>query len=69
MSKESVIRDRTGQRLGIIAEEGSRLVARNISNLPLGYYDPKDDYTRDRNQRIICKGNVLASLIPRTAGS
>jgi hypothetical protein len=45
MSKESVIRDRTGQRLGIIAEDGSRLVARNISNLPIGYYNPKDDRT------------------------
>jgi hypothetical protein len=69
MSKESVIRDRTGQRLGIIAEDGSRLVARNISNLPIGYYNPKDDYTRDKNQQIIAKGNVLASLIPRAAGS
>ena len=69
MSKESVIRDRTGQRLGTIVQEGNRFVARNLSNLPLGYYDPQDDYTRDTTQKILCKGNVLSALVLKAAGS
>ena len=68
MAQETVIRDRTGKRLGVIVEEGNRLVARNISNLPLGYYYPQDDYTRDTNQQIICKGNALSALILKAAG-
>ncbi|MGO8677729.1 MAG: hypothetical protein ACLQVX_17875 [Limisphaerales bacterium] len=68
MAQETVIRDRTGKRLGIIVEEGNRLVARNLSNLPLGYYYPKDDYTRDTSQQIICKGNALSALVLKAAG-
>ena len=69
MANETVIRDRTGQRLGSIVQEGNRFVARNLSNLPLGYYHSQDDYTRDRNQQIICKGNVLSALVLKAAGS
>jgi hypothetical protein len=65
---EEVIRDRTGRRLGVIVHEGGRLVARNIQNLPLGYYDLKDGYTRDTTQTIICKGNILAALVLKAAG-
>lgn len=65
---EEVIRDRTGQRLGTIAQQGNRFVARNNQSQPLGYYDPKDAYTRDVQQRIVCKGNVLAALVLKAAG-
>jgi hypothetical protein len=60
---EEVICDKTGRRLGTIVQEGGRRVARNIQNLPLGYYYPGDDYTRDRNQQIICRGNIFSSLV------
>lgn len=65
---EEVIRDRTGRRLGTIVQEGGRLVARNIQNLPLGHFDLKDGYTRDTAQQIICKGNVLAALVLKASG-
>lgn len=64
---EEVIRDRTGQSLGIIIKEGGRLVARNVENLPLGYYYPKEGYTRDTTQKIICQGNALATLVLKAA--
>ena len=63
-----VIRDRTGKRLGMIVQEGNRLVARDVQNLPLGYFDLKDGYTRDTSQTIICKGNGLAALVLKSAG-
>ena len=66
---EEIIRDRTGKRLGTIVQEGNRLVARNVQNLPLGYYDLKDGYTRDTTQTIICKGNILAALVLKAAGA
>jgi hypothetical protein len=62
-----VIRDRTGRRLGTIVEDGNRLVARNIENITLGYYTPKDGYTRDKTQTTICQGNILASLVLKAA--
>ena len=65
---EEIIRDRTGKRLGTIVQEGNRLVAKNLQNLPLGYYDLKDGYTRDTTQKIICKGNTLAALVLKAAG-
>ena len=63
-----MIRDRTGRRLGSIVWEGGRIVAKNIQNLPLGSFDEKDGYTRDRTQVIICKGNILASLVLEATG-
>ncbi len=68
MAQETVIRDRTGKRLGIIVEEGSRLVARGVANLPLGYYPPKNDHTKETNQQIICRGSTLPALILRASG-
>jgi len=66
---EEVIRDRTSRRLGTIAQEGNRRVARNIQNLPLGYFDERDGYTRDKTQKIICKGNALSALVLKAAGA
>jgi hypothetical protein len=57
-----VIRDLTGRRLGIVVQEGGRLVAKNIQNVTIGYYD-KDGYTRDITQKRICQGNILAALV------
>jgi hypothetical protein len=65
--KQEVIRNRTGQRLGTINQEGDRLVARDLSNLPLGYFDPKDGYTKDKTQKIICQGNILSALVLEAA--
>jgi hypothetical protein len=69
MANEIVIRNKTGQRLGTIVEEGNRFVARDLTNLPLGYYTPNDDYTRDKTQQIICKGNMLPMLVMMSARS
>ena len=56
-----VLRDRLGNRIGEIKEEGSRLVIRDrIGNL-LGYFDGK--YTRDRIGNIVGIGNLLTTLL------
>lgn len=69
MSKETVIRDRSSNRVGCIVDNGQQLVARDKFGKNLGYYDPKGNVTRDRNSNRICQGDALSSLILKTAGS
>ena len=68
MAQESVIRDRNSNRIGSIIHNGHQLVARDKHNNTLGYYDPKNNVTSDRNNNRICEGNALSALIFRAAG-
>ncbi|MCU0771777.1 MAG: hypothetical protein MUE94_08435 [Verrucomicrobia bacterium] len=69
MSKETVIRDRSSNRVGWIVDNGHQLVARDKFGRNLGYYDKQGNVTRDRNSKRICQGDALSSLILKTAGS
>jgi len=65
MAKESAIRDRNGNRLGSIVDNGHQLVAKDKFGNVLGYFDPKKNVTSDRNSNRICEGNALSALIFR----
>jgi hypothetical protein len=69
MSKETVIRDRSSNRVGCIVDNGPQLVARDKFGRNLGYYDKQANVTRDRNSNRICQGDALSSLIMKAAGS
>jgi hypothetical protein len=69
MSKETVIRDRSSNRVGCIVDNGQQLVARDKFGRNLGYYDKQANVTRDRNSNRICQGDALSSLILKAAGS
>jgi len=69
MSKETIIRDRSSNRVGCIVDNGQQLVARDKFGRNLGYYDKQGNVTRDRNSNRICQGDALSSLILKTAGS
>lgn len=68
MAQESVIRDRNGNRIGSIVDNGHQLVARDKFGNNLGYYDPQRNVTSDRNSNRICEGNALSALIMQAAG-
>jgi hypothetical protein len=68
MAPESVIRDRNGNRIGSIVDNGHQLVARDKHSNTLGYFDPLKNVTSDRNSNRICEGNALSALIFRAAG-
>jgi hypothetical protein len=68
MAQESVIRDRNGNRIGSIVDNGHQLVARDKFGNNLGYYDPRKNVTSDRNSNRICEGNALSALIMQAAG-
>jgi hypothetical protein len=58
------IRDKNNKLMATIktASSGKQEI-RDPSNRLLGTFDPKSNETRDPNNRLVAKGNVLASLI------
>lgn len=61
---EERIRDRNQRTMGyIVSEFRGRQRGLNSHRRTLGYYDADRDVTMDAGQRIIARGNVLASLI------
>ncbi|MDH7503200.1 MAG: hypothetical protein QHJ82_10900 [Verrucomicrobiota bacterium] len=69
MSKETVIRDRSSNRVGCIVDNGQQFVARDKFGRNLGNYDKQGNVTRDRNSNRLCQGDALSSLILKAAGS
>jgi len=68
MRQEQVIRDRLGNRIGSIVDNGHQLVARDKNSNVVGYFDPKKNFTLDKNSNLICQGNALSSLVMQAAG-
>ena len=58
------IRDKYGRLLARQSTVGNRIELRNHYNALLGYYDIKQDVTRDYIGRFIATGNVLGTLVP-----
>jgi hypothetical protein len=59
-----VIRDTSGQKIGEIREISSgRLEARDRHGRLVGRYDPRSNITRDRNGRLMTRGNTLTGLL------
>lgn len=61
--KESIVRDRSNNRVGSIVQRGDHFMARDGSGNTVGYYDPKKNVTTDRNGNRLNEGNTLAVLI------
>ena len=61
---DQILRDRNNRLLGKIKQRSDgRLEGRDASNRLKGTYDPKKDETRDSSNRLVGKGNMLATLI------
>lgn len=58
------LKDSSGNILGSVEtrSDGTQ-VLRDAAAKVRGYYDPTTDHTRDADQRILAKGNVLRTLI------
>lgn len=57
------LRDRSNKLIGKIKDVGGKLEIRDSSNKLKGRYDPKKNETRDDTNRLVGKGNLLATLI------
>lgn len=59
-----VIRNKASREIGYIRTDSKgKQTAYNIKNEILGCFDPKSNFTKNNNGRIIGHGNWLASLI------
>lgn len=67
MAQEKALRDRNGNRIGSIVDNGHQLVAKDRHGNTLGYYDHKKNVTSDRNSNRICEGDALSALIFKAA--
>ena len=59
------LRDKRGRILGWLDDGvGSKMCIRDWQGKIWGWYDPKTDFTRDKQGRIVGRGNLLATLLP-----
>ena len=66
MNTKQPLRDRSSRTIGyIITHPDGKQHLEDVSGHTLGYYDPKQDKTEDRNHRTVGYGNLLTSLLPR----
>lgn len=59
-----ILKDRNNRRIGQIKTQSGKQFIYDANNRRLGSYDPKTNTTKDKNNRIIGKGNLLTSLLP-----
>jgi hypothetical protein len=60
---ETVIRDKHLMIIGYIEDGASERVARNKNRKIVGYYNARDNYTRDHQRMIVGTGDQLMGLI------
>lgn len=58
-----VLGDRFGSMLGVIEDEGRRLILKDRFGNVLGYYDKSNKFTFDRVGRVFGRGNWLSTLL------
>lgn len=68
MANETIVRDRFQRIIGYIETTGSEQIARDKHRTILGFYSPRDDYTRDKHKMLYGAGDHLMSLITNAAG-
>lgn len=65
MSTKHTLRDRQNKTIGyIVTRSDGKQHLEDVSGHTIGYYDPKQDKTEDRNHRTVGYGNLLATLLP-----
>lgn len=61
--KNQEFKDKSGRVIAKVKEINRKLELRTSSNVLLGRFDPKTNETRDKSNKLIGKGNLLASLL------
>ena len=58
------LRDQRGRILGWLDQVNDKLYIRDWMGRICGWYDTKTNYTRDKQGRIVGRGNLLTTLLP-----
>lgn len=59
----NILKDRSGNKIGEIKNQGDRLIIVDKSGNKLGSYDPRTNITYDKSGNKYGSGNLLTSLI------
>ena len=61
---EMIIRNRASKEVGYIKTDSrGKQTAYNIKREKLGCFDPKTNFTKDKNNRVLGNGNMLVGMI------
>ena len=61
---EMVIRNRASREIGYIKTDSrGKQTAYNMKREKLACFDPKTNFTRDKNNRVLGNGNMLVGII------
>ncbi|MFM7152513.1 MAG: hypothetical protein ACKO4W_15865 [Bacteroidota bacterium] len=61
---QQTLKDRNNNTIGYILTDSKGKQTIKDKNLVVkGYYDPETNVTKDRNHRVIGRGNLLATLL------
>lgn len=60
---DTILRDDSGKELGRIMRSGGQFILRDKTGAELGRFDPVTQITKDKNGKIVGRGNLLSFLI------
>ncbi len=60
---DKILRDASGKEIGRVVKSGVDLVLKDRSGRELGRYNEKTDVTKDRDGKIVGRGNLLTFLL------
>ena len=58
------LRDKRGRILGWLDQVNDKRYIRDWMGRICGWYEPKTNYTRDKQGRIVGRGDLLTTLLP-----
>jgi hypothetical protein len=61
---QQTLKDRNNNTIGyILTDAKGRQTIKDKNMVVRGYYDPETNVTKDKNLRVVGRGNLLATLI------
>ncbi|MEO0008595.1 MAG: hypothetical protein RJA20_2791 [Bacteroidota bacterium] len=61
---QQTLKDRNNNTIGyILTDAKGRQTIKDKNMVVKGYYDPETNVTKDKNLRVVGRGNLLATLI------
>lgn len=61
---ETIIRDRFSKEIGYIKTDKKGMqTAYNMKRELMGCFDPKTNFTKDKNNRVLGNGNMLVGIL------
>ena len=61
---QQTLKDRSNNTIGyILTDAKGRQTIKDKNMVVKGYYDPETNVTKDKNLRVVGRGNLLATLI------